>query len=116
MDLIYQGVTAGRIGLNRWVEVTSTAPAKMFGLYPQKGNLDPGADADIVVYDPRPRSTISANTHHMAVDYSCYEGMEVTGAVDTVLLRGSVVLERGQYVGHAGDGRFVARGLCQYAR
>ncbi len=116
MELIYQGVLSERIGLSRWVEVTSTAPAKMFGLYPQKGSLDPGADADIVVYDPTARTVLSASTHHMAVDYSCYEGMEITGAVDTVLLRGSVVLERGQYVGRPGDGRFVARGLCQYAR
>ncbi|EQD53746.1 phenylhydantoinase, partial [mine drainage metagenome] len=116
MDLIYQGVPSGRIGLSRWVEVTSTAPAKMFGLYPQKGSLDPGADADIVVYDPTARTVLSASTHHMAVDYSCYEGMEITGAVDTVLLRGSVVLERGQYIGRPGDGRFVPRGLCQYAR
>ncbi len=116
MDLIYQGVAAGRIGLGRWVEVTSTAPAKMFGLYPQKGSLDPGADADIVIYDPTARTTLSASTHHMAVDYSCYEGMEISGSVETVLLRGSVVLERGQYVGRPGDGRFVARGLCQYAR
>jgi dihydropyrimidinase len=116
MDLIYQGVVGGRLSLTRWVDVTSTSPAKMFGLYPQKGCLQPGADADLVIYDPSARSTISASTHHMAVDYSCYEGMPVSGRVETVLLRGSVVLEREKYVGRRGDGRFVARGLCQYAR
>ena len=114
MDLIYQGVVAERIGLCRWAEVTSAAPAKMFGLYPQKGSLAPGSDADIVVYNPAARQTLSAARHHMAVDYSCYEQMEITGAVETVLLRGTVVLEDGRYRGRPGDGRFVPRGLCQF--
>ena len=88
MDLIYQGVVAGEITLPRWVEVTSTNPAKMFGLYPQKGAVAPGSDADIVIYDPAAEQTISAATHHMAVDYSCYEGMQIKGRVDTVFSRG----------------------------
>lgn len=115
MDLLYQGVLQGKLNLSRWVEVTATAPARMFGMYPQKGSLQPGADADIVIYDPDARWTISAATHHMSIDYSCYEGMEVSGQVDTVLLRGSVVLDKRAYVGTP-SGRFVARGLCQYAR
>jgi dihydropyrimidinase len=116
LDLIYQGVVGGRLSLSRWVEVTSTSPARMFGLYPQKGSLQPGADADLVIYDPSVQWTLSASTHHMAVDYSCYEGMQVSGRVETVLLRGSVVLDKGQYIGSPSDGRFAARGLCQYAR
>jgi dihydropyrimidinase len=114
MNLIHQGVVRGMLSLTRWVDVTSTSPAKMFGMYPRKGSLRPGADADVVIYDPSARSTISASTHHMAVDYSCYEGMEISGRVETVLLRGSVVLDRGQYVGRRGDGRFIVRGFCQY--
>ena len=115
MDLLFQGVLQGKLTLSRWVEVTATAPARMFGLYPQKGSLQPGADADIVIYDPRTQATISAETHHMSIDYSCYEGMTVMGQVETVLLRGSVVLDKRQYVGTP-SGRFIARGLCQYAR
>ena len=115
MDLLYQGVLEGKLSLSRWVEVTATAPARMFGLYPRKGSLQPGADADIVIYDPTARTTISAATHHMFTDYSCYEGMEVSGQVETVLLRGSLVLDKRRYVGTP-SGRFIARGLCQYAR
>jgi dihydropyrimidinase len=114
MDLIYQGVVAGEITLSRWVEVTSTNPAKMFGLYPKKGALAPGSDADIVIYDPLASQTISATTHHMAVDYSCYEGMTITGQVETVLSRGRQVIGAGAYTGEAGHGRFVARQLCQH--
>jgi dihydropyrimidinase len=109
MDLVYQGVVDGRISLSRWVELTSTAPARLFGMYPKKGTLLPGADADVVVYDPRGRHTLSASTHHMAVDYSAYEGREVTGAVDVVVSRGQVVVEGGEFVGREGHGRFVAR-------
>ena len=79
MDLIFQGVVAGEISVSRWVEVTSTNPAKTFGLYPKKGTISPGSDADIVIYDPLATQTISASTQHMAVDYSCYEGKTITG-------------------------------------
>ncbi len=114
MDLIYQGVVSGEISLSRWVEVTSTNPAKMFGLYPRKGVVTPGADADIVIYDPTARQTISAATHHMAVDYSCYEGMDVTGRVEAVFSRGRQIVENGTYTGEAGHGSYVRRGLSRH--
>jgi dihydropyrimidinase len=96
------------------VEVASTTPARMFGLYPRKGSISPGADADIVVYDPAATQTLSVNTHHMNVDYSAYEGMDITGKVHTVLSRGSVVIDAGTYRGSAGHGRFLAREVSQY--
>jgi dihydropyrimidinase len=114
MDLLHQGVVAGEISLARWVEISSTTPARMFGLYPRKGVIAPGSDADIVVYDPKATQTLSAETHHMNVDYSAYEGMTITGKVDTVLSRGRVVLDGGQFHGAAGHGRFLTRDLCQY--
>jgi len=116
MDLIYQGVVAGEITLARWVEVTSTNPAKMFGLYPRKGTIAPGSDADIVIYDPAVTQTISAATHHMAVDYSCYEGMQITGGVETVFSRGRQVISAGSYTGEQGHGRFVPRDLSRHIR
>jgi dihydropyrimidinase len=114
MDLIYQGVLAGEISLARWVEVTSTNPAKMFGLFPRKGTIAPGSDADIVIYDPTGEQTISATTHHMAVDYSCYEGMKITGRVDSVFSRGRQIIAGGTYTGQSGHGRFVPRQLSQH--
>ena len=114
VDLTFQGVRAGEITLARWVEVNATTPARMFGLYPRKGVLAPGSDADIVVYDPAAKQTISAATHHMSVDYSAYEGKEVTGRVDTVLSRGQFVIDAGQYVGSAGHGKFHIRGVNDY--
>lgn len=114
LDLLHQGVLDGRLSLSRWVELVSTAPARMFGLYPRKGALAAGSDADLVIYDPRVERTLSARTHHMNVDYSCYEGRRVRGAAETVLLRGQVVLEGGAYRGRPGDGQFVPRGTCQY--
>ncbi|HYQ65474.1 dihydropyrimidinase [Actinophytocola sp.] len=114
MDLLHQGVVAGEITLQRWVEVTSATPARMFGLYPRKGVIAPGADADIVVYDPAVRQTLGVATHHMAVDYSAYEGMSITGGVSTVLSRGSVVVSEGSFHGHEGHGRFLSRELSQY--
>ncbi len=114
MDLIYQGVVGGELTLQRWVEVTSTTPARMFGLYPRKGVIAPGADADIVVYDPSARQTLSASTHHMNVDYSAYEGLEITGRVDTVLSRGRVVVDSGGWHGAKGHGKFLSRELNQY--
>lgn len=109
MDLIYQGVRGGHVTQERWVEITSTAPARLFGLYPKKGSLLPGADADVVVYDPARSHELGVASHHMAVDYSAYEGMAVTGGVDTVLSRGQVVVEGGRFTGEKGHGRFVAR-------
>jgi dihydropyrimidinase len=114
MDLIYQGVVGGELTLQRWVEVTSTTPARMFGLYPRKGVIAPGSDADIVVYDPSATQTLSASTHHMNVDYSAYEGLEITGRVDTVLSRGRVVVDGAGWHGAKGHGRFLSRELNQY--
>jgi dihydropyrimidinase len=102
-------VTEGRISLERWVELSSTAPARLFGLAPRKGAIAPGADADIVVFDPNGSHRLGVESHHMAVDYSCYEGVEVPGAVRTVLSRGQVVVDNGELVGSAGHGRFVPR-------
>lgn len=114
MDLIYQGVCAGELTLPRWVELCSTTPARMFGLYPRKGVIAPGSDADIVVYDPDRPWTISVDNHHMALDYSAYEGIEVSGRVDTVLSRGRVIVRNDQYEGQKGDGQYLRRGLCAY--
>lgn len=116
MDLVYQGVATGRLSLPRWVETCSTTPARMFGLYPRKGVIAPGSDADIVVYDPKARTRISAETHHMNIDYSAWEGWEIDGGVDTVMARGKVVVFGGQYRGTKGDGQFLRRGLSSYLR
>ena len=117
VDLMHDGgVVAGRITKERWVEILSTAPAKMFGMYPQKGSISVGADADLVVYDPDKKRTISAKTHHMDVDYSCYEGRQVQGASDMVLSRGSVIVRNGEFTGRKGAGRFVKRGTADFAR
>ena len=113
MSLIFNGgVVENRISLNRFVELTSTAAAKMFGLFPRKGTVAVGSDADIVIFDPEREHTISAATHHMNVDYSAYEGRRVRGTVETVLSRGRVVIEGGEFKGKAGDGRFLKRGTC----
>ncbi len=103
------GVRPGRISLDRFVDVTSTSPAKIFGLYPRKGVIAPGSDADLVVFDPQKRAVISATTHHMNVDYSLYEGREVTGIPDMVLLRGRTIVDSGRFVGGPGCGRFLKR-------
>jgi dihydropyrimidinase len=111
MSLIYNGgVAGGRIGLNRFVELTSTAAAKLFGLFPRKGTIAVGSDADIVIFDPNEEMTLSAASHHMNVDYSAYEGMKVKGVTRTVLSRGKVVIENGEYTGKPGDGQFMRRG------
>ena len=114
VDLLYQGVVEGRITLERWVEITSTTPARMFGMHGRKGVIAPGADADVVVYDPGGRTTISAATHHMNMDYSAWEGFVVDGAVDLVMARGDVVAEAGSYTGTPGRGSYLKRGLSQY--
>jgi dihydropyrimidinase len=109
VDLLHHGgVVGGRLTPNRWVELISAAPARMFGL-PQKGAVAVGLDADLVVYDPQRTHTISARTHHMDVDYSCYEGWEVTGGADVVLSRGRVVVDGDEWKGEPGYGRFLRR-------
>ncbi len=114
MDMIYQGVTQGQISLPRWVELCSTTPARMMGLYPKKGVIQPGSDADIVLYNPNHAWTISVDNHHMNLDYSAYEGITVPGKVETVLSRGKVVVDDGAYLGRTGHGQFVRRGLSSY--
>jgi dihydropyrimidinase len=110
MSLVYDGgVRPGRISLNRFVELTSTSPAKIFGLFPRKGTIAPGSDADIVVFDPNRTITLAARTLHMNCDYNPYEGRQVTGATDTVLSRGSLVIENGVFVGRKGAGSFLKR-------
>jgi dihydropyrimidinase len=117
MSLIYNGgVVGGKISLNRFVEITSTSAARIFGLFPKKGTIAVGSDADIVVFDPNAELTISVENHHMNVDYSAYEGMKVRGVTRTVLSRGKVVIENGKYVGKAGDGEFLKRGLFNSPR
>ena len=115
VELIYHGAVAEeRLTLERWVEVCATTPARMFGLYPRKGTIAVGSDADIVIFDPGKRHQLSAATHHMRTDYSCYEGMEVSGGVDTVLSRGRVIIAGDQYLGKKGDGQYLVRDLNQY--
>ncbi|HYO92752.1 MAG TPA: dihydropyrimidinase [Pyrinomonadaceae bacterium] len=113
VPLIYHGgVVENRISLNRFVELTSTAAAKMFGLFPKKGTIAVGSDADIVIFDPDREQTLSVETQHMNVDYSTYEGKRIRGVVETVLSRGRVVIENGEYTGKPGDGQFLKRGTC----
>lgn len=115
MDLMYQGVVQGEITLERWVELTSTTPARMFGLYGKKGVIAPGADGDVVVYDPKGHTSIGyGKTHHMNMDHSAWEGFEIDGHVDTVIARGKVIVDGGEYLGAKGDGQFVKRSLSQY--
>lgn len=117
MDLMYQGVVTGELTLERWVELTSTTPARMFGLHGTKGVIAPGADADIVVYDPAGHTSIGAGegkTHHMNMDHSAWEGYEIDGHVDVVISRGSVLVDADGFHGRAGHGRYLKRGLTQY--
>jgi dihydropyrimidinase len=114
MDLIYQGVVDGKLSLERWVETCSTTPARMFGLYPRKGIVAPGSDADLVVYDPGRRQTISHATAHMNVDHSSWEGFAIDGGVDVVLSRGSFVIDGGAFKGRAGHGQFLKRATNGY--
>jgi dihydropyrimidinase len=105
----HHGVNQKRINLNRWVEIVSTTPAKMFGLYPRKGTITVGSDADIVIWDPNKEITISAKSHHMRVDYSMFEGFKVKGDAETVLSRGETVVDKGKWLGKAGRGTFIKR-------
>ncbi len=117
VDLLHDGgVVGGRITRERWVEIITTAPAKLFGLYPRKGAVAVGSDADLVVYDPSATRTISAKTHHMNVDYSCYEGRTVQGRSEVVLSRGSVIVRDGKFTGRKGYGKFLKRATADYAR
>jgi len=117
MDLLFQGVVDKQISLERWVEVTSTTPARMFGMYGTKGVIQPGADGDVVIYDPNGHTSIGTaegRSHHMNMDYSAWEGFEIDGHVDTVISRGKVIVDDNRYLGTKGDGRYVKRGLSQY--
>ena len=115
LDLMYQGVVTGEFSVERWVELTSTTPARMFGLYGKKGVIQPGADADIVIYDPQGHTSIGVGqTHHMNMDYSAWEGFEIDGHVDTVLSRGQVIVDDNAFLGRVGHGQYVKRGLSQY--
>jgi dihydropyrimidinase len=105
----YFGVGEGRSTLNRMVELLSTNPAKLFGLYPRKGTIAPGSDADIVIFDPTKRKTITARDQHSKTDYNLYEGTEITGDVETVVIRGTVVVDEGELRVEPGFGQFVAR-------
>ncbi|EMY35095.1 phenylhydantoinase [Arthrobacter crystallopoietes BAB-32] len=115
MDLMYQGVVAGKITLERWVEITSTTPARMFGMYGRKGVITPGADADVVIYNPSGHTSIGlGKTHHMNMDYSAWEGFEIDGHVDTVLSRGRIIVDGNQYLGSKTHGRYLRRDPSQY--
>jgi dihydropyrimidinase len=105
----HHGVNQKRISLNRWVEIVATTPAKMFGLYPRKGTITVGSDADIVIWDPNKEITISAKSHHMRVDYSMFEGFKVKGDAETVLSRGETIVDKGKWLGKPGRGTFIKR-------
>lgn len=110
LQLIYHhGVNAGKITLNRFVEIVSTAPARIFGMYPKKGTLAPGSDADVIVWDPNAEHTISAKTHNMRVDYSMFEGFRVKGNARQVFSRGELIVENGKFIGKPGRGKYLRR-------
>jgi dihydropyrimidinase len=106
---VYQGVNEGKISLNRWVDLVSTTSAKTFGLYPQKGTIAVGTDADLVLWDPNAELTVTQSALHHAVDYTLYEGRTFRGIPHTVTLRGQVIVENRQHVGPPGTGKFLAR-------
>ena len=113
LAMVHHGAVVERgFSLSQFVDLTSTASAKMFGMFPKKGTIAPGSDADIVIFDPNKEQTRSAKTHHSDCDYNIFEGMKIKGVVETVLSRGKTVIENGQYVGRAGDGKFIKRGIC----
>lgn len=105
----HNGVNGGRFDANRFVAITSTNPARIFGLYPRKGTIAVGSDADIVIWDPARESVLSAATHHMNTDYNCYEGMKVQGRPVRVLLRGRTIVDGELWRGAAGTGMFLRR-------
>ncbi|NOT74173.1 MAG: dihydropyrimidinase [Cyclobacteriaceae bacterium] len=111
MELLFsEGVAKEKISLNKYVEVACTNPAKIFGMFPRKGTIAVGSDADIILFDPKEKHTLSVKTHHMNVDYSAYEGWELTGKVKTVVLRGSVAIDKGECLVKKGYGKFIKRG------
>jgi dihydropyrimidinase len=116
MDLLHQGVVQGELSLPRWVDICSTTPARIFGLGGAKGLIAPGADADVVIYDPTASHTLGIDSHHMNIDNSVWEGMGVTGQAETVLSRGSVVVDKGVFTGRPGHGRYLRRGLPEPLR
>ncbi len=105
----YQGVNEGKLSLNRFVDLVSTTPAKTFGLYPNKGSIAVGGDADLVIWNPNAEMTMTRSALHGEVDYTLYEGQQLRGMPETVTLRGQVIVENRQYVGTPGTGRFIAR-------
>jgi dihydropyrimidinase len=107
--LFHFGVGAGKISLQRFVEITSTAPARIFGMYPKKGTIAAGSDADIVLWDPEAKHLISAATHNMRCDYSMFEGWKVKGNARRVFSRGELIVEDGKYIGGAGRGQYLRR-------
>jgi len=110
LQLIYHhGVNSGKLSLNRFVELTSTTPARLFGMYPKKGEIAAGSDADLVLWDPHAEHTISAQTHHMRVDYSMFEGFQVRGNARTVMSRGEVIVDRGRFLARPGRGEYLKR-------
>ena len=116
MDLLFQGVLQGEISLQRWVEICSTTPARLFGLQGRKGVIAPGADADVVIYDPNKVHVLGVDTHHMAIDHSAWEGVSVTGQAISVLSRGSFVVHNREFVGGQGHGRFLKRNIPDVLR
>jgi dihydropyrimidinase len=112
LHLMYEsGVLQNKISLRRWVELCSTRPAKIFGLYPRKGTIAVDSDADIVIWDPKNEFTISAKTHHMNVDYNLYEGYKISGAPSVVISNGQIIIDDDKFIGKAGQGKFLKRGL-----
>jgi dihydropyrimidinase len=110
VNLLYTyGVTKGRIDLHRFVDAASTQAARLFGLFPRKGTIAPGSDADLVIYDPNYRGTISAKTHHMNVDYSGFEGLAIEGRPSVVTVRGKIQARDGQFIGDQTRGQFLRR-------
>jgi len=110
MVMWHHGVGGKRFDASRFVEITATNPAKIFGMYPKKGTIAVGSDADILVWDPTAKHTISAETHHMHIDYNLYEGMEVTGKPRQVYVRGNLVVDGDELKAQRGSGKFIKRG------
>ena len=111
-----EGVAKGRLSICDLVRLLCAEPSRMYGLYPRKGNLQPGTDADVVILDPDRKHVLTHADMHGAVDYTCYEGLELQGTIDMVLSHGQVVVKDNQFVGKKGDGRYLKRGksvLCQ---
>jgi dihydropyrimidinase len=109
LELTFKGVKQNKIGLKRWVEINSTNPAKIFGLYPNKGVIKVGSDADIVIWNPEFTRKISVTNHHMNIDYSMFDGIESAGKAEIVISNGEIIIENDEFIGKAGRGKFVRR-------